>query len=153
MCSTRDPWTLKNKSHYNNNYLSVGDKSKPQMQVDIDPMKVVDEMYTEVADCNVVEALIGIVENLYVEANADVAKCQVVETIEGPKADNEVITESKFAEKMKVAYPMAEEELIDFLNHCRLKNYGVMLCPWCCSVFDKETTKGLFTDVFGKQED
>jgi len=42
---------------FNNNYLSVGDKSKPQMQVDIDPMKVVDAMYTEVADCNFVEGI------------------------------------------------------------------------------------------------
>lgn len=32
------------------------------MQVDIDPMKAVDAMYTEVADCNVVEAIIGVVE-------------------------------------------------------------------------------------------
>jgi len=38
---------------------------------------------------------------------------------------------------------MAEEELIDFLNRCRLKNSEVMLCPRCSSVFNKEATKRL----------
>jgi len=38
----------------NEGRLKFGDKSKPQMQVDVDPMKAVDAMYTEVADCNVV---------------------------------------------------------------------------------------------------
>jgi hypothetical protein len=38
--------------------LKFGDKSKPQMQVDVDPLKSVDAMYTEVADCNVTPALI-----------------------------------------------------------------------------------------------
>jgi len=42
-----------------------------------------------------------------------------------------------------VAYSMAEEELIDFLNRCKLKNSEVMLCPRCSSVFDKEATKSL----------
>ena len=74
--------------------LKFGDKSKPQMQVDVDPMKVVDGMYTEVADCNVVEAIIGVVENLFVYANTDVVECEVVEATEGPKVDNEVINES-----------------------------------------------------------
>jgi len=38
---------------------------------------------------------------------------------------------------------MAEEELIDFLNHCRLKNFEVMLYLRCSSLFDKEATKSL----------
>jgi hypothetical protein len=41
---------------------------------------------------------------------------------------------------VKVAYPIAKEELIDFLNRFRLKNSEVMLCG---SVFDKEATKSL----------
>jgi hypothetical protein len=53
------------------------------------------------------------------------------------------MSEPQFAEKMKVAYPMAEEEQIDFLNRCRFKNSEVILCPRCNSVFDKEATKGL----------
>ena len=38
---------------------------------------------------------------------------------------------------------MAEEELIDFLNRCRLKNSEVMFCPRCSCVFYKEATKSL----------
>ena len=66
-----------------------------------------------------------------------------MEATESPKVDNELITESQFAEKMKVDYPMDEEKLIDFLNCSRLKNSKVMLCPRCSFVFDKEVTKGL----------
>jgi len=123
--------------------LKFTDRPKPQMQVDVDPLKDVDAMYTEVINCNVVEAIIDVVEKLYVEAKVNVVECQVVEATEGPKSADEVIYKSQFAEKMKMAYLMAEEELIDFLNHCRLKNSEVMLCLRCNSVFDKETTKGL----------
>jgi len=113
----------------NEGRLKFGDKSKSQMQMDVDPLKVVYAMYTEVADCNVVEAIIYVVEKLSVEAKVDVVECQVVEATEGPKSVDEVISESRFVEKMKVAYPMAEEELIDFLNRCRLKNYEVCYAP------------------------
>jgi len=51
--------------------------------------------------------------------------------------------EPRFDEKLKAAYSTAEEELIDFLNRCRLKNIEVMLCLRCSVVFDKEATKGL----------
>jgi len=43
---------------------------------------------------------------------------------------------------MKETYPTAKEELIDFLNQCKLKNSEVMLCPRYSVVFDKEATKG-----------
>lgn len=36
---------------------------------------------------------------------------------------------------------MAEEELVDFLNRCRLKNSEIILCPKYSFVFDKEATK------------
>jgi len=55
------------------------------MQVDVDPLKVIDAMYIEIADCNVAEAIIDVVEKLSIEANVDVAECQMVEATEGPK--------------------------------------------------------------------
>ncbi|AES87910.2 hypothetical protein MTR_4g037440 [Medicago truncatula] len=113
------------------------------MQVNVDPLKDVDAMYTEVASCNVVDAIVDAVEKLFVEAKDDVAQCHMVEVSRSPKDADEIISESLFHEKAKAAYPMAEEELIDFLNRCRLKNYEVMLCPRCSSVFDKEATKSL----------
>ena len=59
----------------NEGRLKFEDKSKPQMQVDVDHMKAIDAMYTEVVDCYVVEAIIGVVENLFVEENTDVVEC------------------------------------------------------------------------------
>jgi len=57
--------------------------------------------------------------------------------------DNAVVTEDQFAEKMTVAYPRAEEDLIDFLNRCKISNTNVMLCPRCSVVFDKEAAKSV----------
>jgi len=37
---------------------------------------------------------------------------------------------------MEVAYPKAEEDLIDFLNRCKISNTNAMLCPRCSAVFD-----------------
>jgi hypothetical protein len=48
--------------------------------------------------------VVDVVEKLSVEANVDVAACQLVEATEGPKVTDEVISESQFDEKMKVAY-------------------------------------------------
>jgi len=111
--------------------------------VDVDPLKGVDEMYAEIAYCNVVDAIIDVVEKLFVEVKVDVAECQMVEVSGGPKSVDEVISESQFDEKAKVAYPMVKEELVDFLTRCRLKDSEVMLCPRCSYVFDKEATKSL----------
>jgi len=42
---------------------------------------------------------------------------------------------------MEVAYPKAEEDLIDFLNRCNISNTNAMLCPRCSAMFDKEAAK------------
>jgi len=56
---------------------------------------------------------------------------------------DEIAPEPQFDEKLKTAYPTSGEELIDFINRCKLKNSEVMLYPRCSVVFDKEATKGL----------
>lgn len=48
-----------------------------------------------------------------------------------------------YVEKVKVVYPRVEEELIDFLNRCKIKGSEVMWFPRCNNVFDKKATKGL----------
>lgn len=48
-----------------------------------------------------------------------------------------------YTEQVKVVYPKAEEELIDFLNMCNFKDSKVILCPRCSTVFDKEDAKDL----------
>lgn len=42
-----------------------------------------------------------------------------------------------------MVYPIAEEELIDFLNRCKIKNFEVTLCLYYNAVFNKEVYKEL----------
>ena len=67
----------------------------------------------------------------------------MVEAMEVTEVQAEKIPEEEYFEKMKVVYPRAEEDLIDFLNRCKLENKGVMLCARCSVVCDKEATEGL----------
>lgn len=79
----------------NQGKLKFGDKTKPHMQVDVDALKDVDAMYTQVVGCNVVEAIIvDAVEKRYVEEKVYVAEWQMVEASGHLKHDNEVISES-----------------------------------------------------------
>jgi len=51
----------------NEGKLKFGNKPKPQMQVDSDPLMDASMMYNDIAGCNMVEAIIDDVEDLYVE--------------------------------------------------------------------------------------
>jgi len=51
----------------NEGRLKFGNNPKPQMQVDSDPLKDVRMMYTDIVGCNMVEAVIDVVEDLSVE--------------------------------------------------------------------------------------
>jgi len=62
---------------------------------------------------------------------------------EDHSSDDVLVTEDQFAEKMEVAYPKVEEELIDFFNRCKISNTNVMLIPRCSAVFDKEAAKSV----------
>jgi len=131
----------------NEGRLKFENKPKPQRQVDSDPLKDASMMYTNIAGCNMVEAIIDVVENLSVEAEVEeeteIAECQMMDITKDAEHVEETASEPQFDEKLKTAYPTAEEELIGFLNRCKLKNSEVMLCPRCSAVFDKEATKGL----------
>lgn len=48
-----------------------------------------------------------------------------------------------YTEKIKVVYPKAGEELIDFLNLYKITGSEVMLYPRCSAMFDIEATKCL----------
>jgi len=112
----------------NEGRLKFRNKPMPQMQVDNDPLKDVD-----IAGCNIVDAIIDVVENMSVEAKveaeADVVECQMVDITKHVEHVEETSQGPQFDEKLKTVYLTTEEELIDFLNRCRLKNYEVMLCP------------------------
>jgi len=100
-------------------------------------------MYTEVASCNVVEVIADDVKELSVEEKDDVAECQMVEVFGNHEDTSKITLELQFYGKAKASCRTTEEELIDFPNRCRLKNYEVILCPRCSLVLNKEATKSL----------
>jgi hypothetical protein len=102
----------------NEGRLKFGEKPKA-MKVDTDPLQAADTLYAEPHAIMMVEAM-------------EVTDVQIQE-----------IPKKEYTEKIKVVYPHAEEDLIDFLNRCKLDNKGVMLCPRCSAVCDKEATEGL----------
>jgi len=83
------------------------------MQVDSDPLKDASMMYTNIVGCNMVEAIIDAGENLSVEvgveAEADVAECQMVDITKDAELVKEIAPEPQFDKKSKAAYPIAEE--------------------------------------------
>jgi len=125
--------------------LKFGDKSKQQMQVDADPLKKADSMYLDVADINMVEISEENGVGNSVETTLPKEKLQIdAEMVtEDHNSDDAMITKDQFAEKMKVAYLKAEEDLIDFLKRCKIANTKTMLCPRCSVVFDKKAVKSV----------
>ena len=81
----------------NEGKLKFGNKIKPQMQVDSDPLKDVSMMYTDIAGCNMVEGIIDVVEDLSVKAEVgtetDVAECQMVDVTKDAKHVEETAPE------------------------------------------------------------
>lgn len=68
-------------------------------------------------------------------------KFLVVEATEIPD-DVIQVFELKYTEKVKVAFPRDEEELIDLLYRCKLKDSRVMQCRWCSLMCDEKATEG-----------
>ncbi|CAJ2657252.1 unnamed protein product [Trifolium pratense] len=93
-------------------------KFQKKKEIDSDPLPPADATYVEVYDCNMVEVI---------DAAAPV----------------KAVPEEEYEKRVREVYPNAEEELVDFLNRCKLKNAEVMLCPRCSAVCDKEATAGL----------
>jgi hypothetical protein len=97
--------------------LMFGDKPNQPMQVDTDPLKKVDYMYMEIAGMNMVE----ISEIDPIVANGP--KVDVEMVTEGHKCAETMITEDQYEEKIQVVFPKAEEDLIDFLNICKISGF------------------------------
>ncbi|XP_045807593.1 uncharacterized protein LOC123901479 [Trifolium pratense] len=102
----------------NEGRLKFAEKTKLQMKVDTDPLPAADASLVEVYDCNMIDV---------VDAAASV----------------KAIPEKEYEKKVREVYPNAEEELVDYLNRCKLNNAEVMLCPRCSAVCDKKATEGL----------
>lgn len=53
------------------------------------------------------------------------------------------VYKSEYAKKVKAIYLNDEEELINFLNICKLKGSKVMLCPRCSDMFYTRLLKAM----------
>ena len=73
-------------------------------------------------------------QNLY-------TKITTICTYQEAGKQNEEMSESIMAKLIKVAFPKPEEELVDFLNKCKLGNSRPMLCPKCNVVYDEKAAK------------
>jgi len=125
--------------------LKFGEKTKQPMQVDADPLKKADSMYTEIVGINMVDIVEEFDSKLSVEEQVLKENPQADDKMvtEDHQSENAMVNEDQFTKKMEVAYPKAEKDLIDFLNRCKISNTNAMLCPRCSAVFDKEAAKSV----------
>ena len=125
--------------------LKFRDKAKQLMQVHVDPFKKADSMYAEIIGIDMVDIFEAVDTGIPIEASMPQEKVQVdAEMVtEDHQSENAMVIEDQLAEKMTVPYPRAEEDLIDFLNRCKISNTNAMLCPRYSAVFDKEAAKSV----------
>ncbi|KEH41558.1 hypothetical protein MTR_1g052285 [Medicago truncatula] len=114
--------------------LKFGEKTKQPMQVDVEPSKKVDSICHRAVDN---ELPIG------AQSLKETPPNDVEMVAEDHQFDDTMVTEDQFTENMKVAYLKVEEDLVDFLNRCKISNINAMLCPRCSAVFDKEAAKSI----------
>jgi len=97
-------------------------------------------MYVEIVDVNVIETA----ESLGKPKNGNNYQKNDEEMVtEDHICTNEMVTEDQYAEKMKVAYPTSERDLVDFLKRCNISNSTTMICPRCSVVFNKEAARNI----------
>lgn len=119
--------------------IKFANKGETQIKIDSDPLQI-EANYTEPIEINMVEVtkdleinMVEITEDLevnMVEVTEDL-KVNMVEVTKDLDMEVEGKVGENSEEQMKVVYPKAEEELVDFLNLCKLKYSEVMLCPRC----------------------
>jgi len=124
--------------------LMFGDKSNKPTQIDADPLKQANSMYVKIVDVNVIEAAESAAESFGKPKKTNNYQKNEVEMVtENHICNNEMVTEDQYAEKMKIAYPTSEEDLVDFLKRCKISNSKPMLCPRCSVIFDKEPARSI----------
>ena len=107
--------------------LKFGDKAKQTNQAEEDPLKTVDSMYAELVGINMVDIS---EDSMAFETSApeDSLSANAEKVTKGHHLDAEMVIEDQFAEKMKTTYLEVEEDLVDFLNRCKISNMP------CCAL-------------------
>ena len=113
--------------------LKFGDKTKQTIQVEADPLKTADSMYAEVVGINMVDVSKEFMA-FETSAHEESLSANAEKVAEDHHFDAEMVTEDQFVEKMKTTYLEAEEDLINFLNRCKIYNIHAMPPKMQCSV-------------------
>jgi len=89
------------------------------------PLKKADSMYVEVIGINMVDIVENFGRQLPVEKPTLDENPQADDEMvtEDHQSTNALVTEDKLIEKMEVAYPKLEEDLIDVDHQCHERNY------------------------------
>jgi hypothetical protein len=91
----------------NEGRLKFGYKPKPKMQVDYDPLKDESMMYTDIAGCNTIEAIVVVIENSFVDAEVKAktnsAECQIVGIVRNLEDNKEPVIEHQSDEQLVTA--------------------------------------------------
>ena len=119
----------------NQGRLKFGDKAKPQMKIDSDPLQAEEANLVEP-----VEALVVEINNMNLVETTEVMMVEFDDDLD-PKARE--VTEWDYDQKVEEVYPKSGEDLVDFLHRCKIEDSEVMLCPRCSAVFDMKAAKSL----------
>lgn len=65
----------------------------------------------------------------------------MVDVDDGQNTKIDEVDMLNYNEQVNMVYPRDKEELIDFLNICKLKDFEVMLCPHYSLAFDNQAAK------------
>lgn len=84
------------------------------MQVDVNPSQAEEENYVELFEVMMVNATDGSTKN-------------------GSNTGS-----PKDVDLMNTIYPDAEENLVNFLQRCKISHSKIMMCPRCSVVFDEQ---------------
>lgn len=97
-----------------------------------------DSMYDDIAGINMVE-----ISEIEPVTFTKILKVDVEMSTEGHNCVDVMVTEDQYVEKIKLVFPKANENLIDFLNRCKIYGSPIMLCPRCSVAFDKKATENV----------
>ncbi|KEH16120.1 hypothetical protein MTR_0319s0030, partial [Medicago truncatula] len=120
--------------------LKFGEKAKATTKPEAESSKKADSMYAEVVGINMVD----VAESSDGKLLSRKALPDDTEMVTEDHVRNaSLVTEDQLQKNIERAYPKAEEDLVDFLNRCKISNTNAMLCPRCSAVFDKEAAKAI----------
>src|ERR1044072_5714389 len=112
------------------------------MKIDSDPLQVEEANLVEPVETMVVEAdpaKVILTRNAMKKCSHELMMVQIDDNLDTHIKE---VTKWEYDQNMEEVFPNAGEDLVDFLNRCKLEDTEMMLCPTCSAVFEKKAAKG-----------